>query len=286
MALTLDTRNINLPWRGKIYVVAANDWPAPSGEVMIYDIPTDKWRHDLPELPTPRADLAGTFVPLCTSDTNDGLPGLWTFGGRVNESCDPPLGPVEYYPLPCEGGCIGFTSVGISGPVLLAVNETGFYSATTYPADASNPVSLLWNNGAITPETTYNWDIPGTYTVEITSTNCEGSAVVTDTQVVDVYVPCSGLTGAVIDGPTSLMVGEIGLYTVTLTPTDATLPIDVLWSNDITDTQAAYSWGVLGLQAVSVEATNCGGTVEAPPFNVEVIPYRLWLPILVRIEAR
>ena len=360
-----DTRNVNSPWQGKIYVVAANDWAAPSGEVMIYDIPTDKWRHDLPELPTPRADLAGTFVPLCTSNPDDGLPGLWTFGGRVDESCDPPLGPAEYYSLPCADGCIGFTSVAISGPVLLAVDEPGFYSATTYPADASNPVSLLWDNGAMTPENTYAWGAPGTFTVEITSTNCEGSAVVTDTLLIEVYQPLTGaeiegpasllvgetgtfsvtltppeatppfdilwsngevtpettyswdipgtqiveitakngngstvvtdtllvevyqpLTGAEIEGPASLLVGETGIYSVTITPPDATLPFEILWSNGLTDTQAAYSWNVLGLQTVSVEVTNCCGTVQAPSFPVEVIPYRLWLPIMVRIEAR
>ena len=360
-----DTLKINSPYQGKIYVVAANDWPAPSGLVMEYDIATNTWRSDLPQLPTPRADLAGTFVPLCTSDPDDGLPGLWTFGGRVNDSCDPPLGPAEYAPMGCESLCTALASVDIHGPVQLAVSVTGVFSATITPSEASAPVSLLWNNGETTPETTYTWEAQGTYTVEITSTNCEGSVVVTDTLLVEVYQPLAGaeiagpasllvgetgtfsviltppdatppfdilwsngevtpettyswdipgtqtveitatngsgsvvvtdtlvvevyqpLTGAEIEGPASLRVGETGMYSVTLTPPDATPPFEFLWSNGITDTQAAFSWNVLGLQNVSVEVTNCCGTVQAPSFPVEVIPYRLWLPIMVRIEAR
>ena len=360
-----DTLKINSPYQGKIYVVAANDWPAPSGLVMEYDIATNTWRSDLPTLPTPRADLAGTFVPLCTSDPNDGLPGLWTFGGRVNDSCDPPLGPAEYAPMSCESLCTALASVDIHGPEQLAVGITGIFSATITPLEATAPVSLLWDNGEITPETTYAWDLPGTYTVVITATNCEDSAVVIDTLVVETYQPLAGaeiegpasllvgetgtfsvtltppdatppfdilwsnggvtpettyswdipgtqtveitakngsgsavvtdtlvvevyqpLAGAEIEGPASLLVGETGIYSVTLTPPDATPPFEILWSNGITDTQAAYSWNVLGLQTVSVEVTSCCGTVQAPSFPVEVIPYRLWLPFMVRIEAR
>lgn len=278
-----DTLNINLLVQGKLYVVAPNDWPGVSGEMLEYDIATDTWRNDLPELPTPRADLAGTYVPLCTSDPNDGLPGLWTFGGRINESCDPPLGPTEYYTLACDSVCIGLTDINIGGPSLREVGEVGVYSATIQPEDASAPVSLLWNNGETTPGTSYSWDLPGTYSVVITGTNCDGSAVVTDTVEVEVYAACIGLTGAEIDGPASLFVGETGMYTVTLTPADATLPIDILWGNGVTDTVAAYSWIEPGSYPVSVTASNCGGTVEAQPIMVEVNRrmYPVWLPLIV-----
>jgi len=100
-----DTLSVHAPWQGKLYVVASNDWAAVSSEVLEYDIATNTWSDTFPELPTPRADLAGTYVPLCSPDPNDGLPGMWTFGGRVNESCDPPLGPTEYYPMSCYSQC-------------------------------------------------------------------------------------------------------------------------------------------------------------------------------------
>jgi hypothetical protein len=282
-----DTLDVNSPWAGKIYVVAPNDWAAVSSEVLVYDIPTNSWRDDMPELPTARADLAGTFVPLCTSDPNDGLPGLWTFGGRVNESCDPPLGPTEYYPLLCADECNPFTSVEISGTALLPVGETGYYTATTYPPDASNPVALLWSNNDTNPVTSYSWDTPGTYSVTITAENCAGSGVVTNTLEVLVYKPCNGLEAAEINGPTSLLVDETGLYTVTWTPVDATLPIDILWSNLVTGTVAAYSWTEPGLFSVTVTASNCGGPVEVT-LDVEVVlpNYPVWVPLILRAEAK
>ncbi|MBN1135224.1 MAG: hypothetical protein JXM73_01470, partial [Anaerolineae bacterium] len=100
-----DTMSVNAPWEGKLYVVAPNDWPNVSPEVLEYDIAANTWSDTFPELPTARADMAGTYVPLCTPDPNDGLPGMWTFGGRINESCDPPMGPVEYYPMSCYEQC-------------------------------------------------------------------------------------------------------------------------------------------------------------------------------------
>jgi hypothetical protein len=266
-----DTLSANSPYEGKIYVVAPNDWPGVSGEVLEYDVASNTWRNDLPELPTPRADLAGTFVPLCTADPDDGLPGLWTFGGRVNESCDPPLGPVEYAPMICDSTCIPLSEVTIHGPEQLLVGETGIYSATILPIDASAPVSVTWSNGETTPEASYTWDEPGTYTVEITITNCDGSAVATDTLVVEVTATCTSLTGVEIEGPVELLVEETGLYSVTFSPLNATPPIDILWSNGITGTQATFSWNEPGLYDVSVTASNCAGSaVVTDTLPVEV----------------
>jgi PKD repeat protein len=183
--------------------------------------------------------------------------------------------------------CTGLTGVAITGTVQLQVGETGVFSASIEPAETSAPVSLLWSNGKTTPVITNTWDLPGLYTVVITATNCDGSAVVTDTLVVDVYEPCTALTGAQIDGPASLLVGETGLYTVTLTPPDATLPFDILWSNGITDTQSAsYSWNEPGTYTVTLMASNCGGVVSTT-LTVDVIQpvYPMWLPFIVRLDA-
>ena len=206
-----DTLRVNSPYQGKLYVVAPNDWPSVSSEVLEYDVATNTWLNDLPELPTPRADLAGTFIPLCTADADDGLPGIWTFGGRVNESCDPPLGPVEYAPMTCESVCIPLTGVEIAGPEQLIAGETGIYTATILPEDATAPVFLSWSNGQTTPEAGFTWDWSGSYTVVITATNCDSGSVVTDTLDVTVTdLPISGLLAA-NDSPT--MLGE----TTTLT---------------------------------------------------------------------
>jgi hypothetical protein len=111
--------------------------------------------------------------------------------------------------------------------------------------------------------------------------------VVTNTLEVLVYKPCNGLEAAEINGPTSLLVDETGLYTVTWTPVDATLPIDILWSNLVTGTVAAYSWTEPGLFSVTVTASNCGGPVEAT-LDVEVVlpNYPVWVPLILRAEAK
>ncbi len=278
-----DTLNIDSLIQGKLYVVAPNDWPYVSSLMYEYDIAANTWYTDVPTLTTPVADMAGSYVPICTSDINDGLPGMWTFGGRRNESCDPPQGPTQFYPLACETGCTPLNGVIVNGPVLLAIDEVGVYTATAEPVDASAPASVLWDGGETALEITRTWDAPGWYSVEITATNCEGSAVVTGTLEVNIYNPCNGLEAAEITGPSSLLVGETGSYTVTWTPIDATLPVDILWSNGITETQATYSWLEPGLQTVSVSAENCGGLVQAT-LDVEIIipNYPIWMPLINR----
>jgi hypothetical protein len=144
----------------------------------------------------------------------------------------------------------------------------------------------MWSNAATTPETTYSWADPGSYTVVITGTNCDGASVVTDTLVVDVYEPCIPLTGVEISGATSLLVGETGLFNVSLIPPDATDP-SITWSNGITGTQAAYSWKEPGTFYVTVTAMNCGGTVmKSQAVEVILSSYPVWLPLILRTQAR
>jgi uncharacterized repeat protein (TIGR01451 family) len=87
-------------WTGKIYVVGGGDWPDQSPEVMEYDVDSDTWNLDFPNLNQGRRNHAGVFVPLCTEDIGDGFPGMWVFGGRIT-SDEPPYGDPEFYPLPC-----------------------------------------------------------------------------------------------------------------------------------------------------------------------------------------
>jgi hypothetical protein len=48
-----------------------------------------------------RRNHAGVYVPLCTADPTDGLPGMWVLGGSVQEDT-PPFAEPEYYPMPCS----------------------------------------------------------------------------------------------------------------------------------------------------------------------------------------
>lgn len=91
-------------WYGRIYVVGGGDWPGISGEALEYMVGRDGWDMTFPDLNQPRRDHAGVFVPLCTPDPNDGLPGMWVFGGRTT-SDSPPYGDPEFYPLECSRVC-------------------------------------------------------------------------------------------------------------------------------------------------------------------------------------
>ena len=275
-----DTLSINAPWQGKLYVVAPNDWPAVSSEVLEYDIASGLWSQDFPELPTPRADFAGTYVPLCTPDPNDGLPGIWTFGGRINESCDPPLGPTEFYPLPSFG--TGLTDATIDGPTALPAGEIGLYTAALEPVSATLPIEVVWSNGATGMSTDFSWIEPGMYTIVVTATNCP-SATVTASLTVEVL--CVELAEATVTGPVDLLVGESGVYSVTLDPPAMTPPIDLVWSNGMTGTSAVYSWTGPATTVV-VTATNCTDSIVTGTLGVTVVSpkYLIYLPLVVRNE--
>jgi hypothetical protein len=78
----VDTLGRNAPWDGKLVLVGLADWPGTSLEVAEYDIASDTWDLAFPDLNEDRVSQAATFVPLCTPDPDDGLPGIWVFGGR------------------------------------------------------------------------------------------------------------------------------------------------------------------------------------------------------------
>ncbi len=264
-----DTLSLNAPWQGFLFIAGGGDWPDISREVMQYNIGNDTWDLSFPDLNDRRVNHAGTFVPLCTPDPNDGLPGLWVFGGRSENGCDPPYGATEFYPLPCAD-CIVLTAATIEGPGELWAGETGTYSVTLQPPTATLPIDLVWSNGQTGPSAMYSWAEPGLHTVVVTATNCADLAVVTDSFSVEVL--CIELSGAAISGPNELLAGEAGTYSVTLQPSTATLPIDLVWSNGQTGPSAVYSWAEPGLHTVVVTATNCAGlAVVTDSFSVEVL---------------
>ena len=277
-----DTLSAMAPWDGLLFTAGGGDWPDISREAMRYDIGTDTWDQSFPDLNDRRVNNAGTFIPICTPDPYDGLPGLWVFGGRSENGCDPPYGATEFYPLPCAD-CTGLTEVAVSGPVELLAGETGVYSAILEPVSATLPIDVVWSNGTISTSAAYSWAEPGQYTVVVTATNCLDTAVVTASLSVEVL--CVELTGATITGPVELLVNESGLYSVTLEPPAATPPIELVWSNGTTGTLAVYSWSVPGDYTVVVTATSCAGLAEVTGtlgVTVAQKKYYVYLPIVVR----
>jgi hypothetical protein len=124
----VDTLGPLAPWHGKLYIAGGGDWPDISREAMEYDIGADTWDLSFPDLNDRRVNNAGTFVPLCTPDPNDGLPGMWVFGGRSENGCDPPYGATEFYPLSCTAECS-----------LLLVDDDWDFDAATGENDGGRP---------------------------------------------------------------------------------------------------------------------------------------------------
>ncbi len=86
---------------GKIVLAAAYaQWPGESNQVVTYDVAANAYDESFPDLITTRRNHAGAFVPICTPDPSDGLPGMWVIGGRAG-SDNPPYASPEYYPLAC-----------------------------------------------------------------------------------------------------------------------------------------------------------------------------------------
>lgn len=99
-----DTLGLN-QMAGRLYIAGGGDWPDISREAMEYFVATDTWNQSFPDLNDRRVNNAGTYIPIDTPNPHDGLPGLWVFGGRSENGCDPPYGATEYYPLPVAGEC-------------------------------------------------------------------------------------------------------------------------------------------------------------------------------------
>ncbi len=73
---------------GKVVIAGGGQWPADTNAVFSYDVATETYNPDFPDLNTTRRDQAGFFVP--------GYPGkMWVFGGR--SGTDAVIAPPEFF---------------------------------------------------------------------------------------------------------------------------------------------------------------------------------------------
>jgi PKD repeat protein len=180
------------------------------------------------------------------------VPGVQTLAVTVTNACGQALDTLNVMV------CQPVQNVQIGGPASLRVGEVGVYTAAYTPSNATSPVTRAWDNGTVGPTAVYSWTTPGTYTVTVTATNPCGQ--VRDTFTVSV---CQPVQGVQIGGPTSLRVGETGVYTTAYAPPTATLPLTLTWNNGAVGPTAAYSWTQPGTHTVTVTATNPCSWVSA-----------------------
>jgi hypothetical protein len=161
--------------------------------------------------------------------------------------------------------CEKLNGVAISGPTSGSPGNYSF-NAITSPADATQPITFLWDNGGST-----DWSdrtlAAGTHTLSVTATNCNGSAQVSDDHMITINAPPPGCTVALtqveIGGPTSGQTGTSYTFTANTTPASADLPIVNTWTPSPDSGQdtanASYTWSSTGTKTISVTASNCGG---------------------------
>ncbi len=77
------------------------------------------------------------------------------------------------------------------------------------------------------------------------------------------YQDCNALGQVGLAGPSTLAVGETGLYTASYAPLTATQPVTLTWSNGTVGFTAAYSWSLPGRYTVTVVAANECSTLQA-----------------------
>jgi len=153
--------------------------------------------------------------------------------------------------------CQEVEAVTITGTTFLLTRQTGVYTASYAPPDATPPVSLTWSNGAVSATTSYSWTWPGMYSVTVTATNLCGQ--ISATLAVTVCQPVEDIAVA---GPPVLLPGETGVYTASALPLTTTLPVSFTWSNGAISATTRYSWTVPGLYSFTVTATSACGQVS------------------------
>ena len=191
-----------------------------------------------------------------------------------------------YAPLP---------GVDISGPLTGNINTAYVFTATVSPPTTALPITYTWqamgqsdvvtSRYALSHAITFTWNTTGTQAITVTATNA--GSTVTDTAFIYIYAPPTGVD---ISGPLTGNINTAYVLTATVSPPGATLPITYSWqatgqSDVVTSTYAlshaiTFTWNTTGIQAITVTATNPGGTVSDTHMLAIEAKCLLYLPLI------
>jgi hypothetical protein len=131
----------------------------------------------------------------------------------------------------------------------------------------------------------FSWDTSGSQVVSVTVTNAWGTVVAT--QTINIAVP---LASVIISGPTVGYLNIPYVFTATISPTTATLPVTYTWSpipdggQGISD--VTYVWDAPGIQAIFVTAQNVRGIVSDTHLitinGTTAITSNIYLPLILK----
>jgi hypothetical protein len=185
--------------------------------------------------------------------------------------------------IPPGGGPL--TGVSIDGPDSGVVDTDYAFAAEVTPVDASTPVTYTWtpepSSGQDTSTAVYNWDALGTHMITVTAENDGGSATATHTITVT-NIP---LTGVTIDGPEIGVISATYVFTASVSPANASLPITYAWSPSPLGGQGAsvatYRWDTGGVKSITVGVQN-EGDVFTTDHTITILEKGMYLPLVVR----
>ncbi|MCP4535978.1 MAG: hypothetical protein GY832_02430 [Chloroflexi bacterium] len=166
------------------------------------------------------------------------------------------------------------TDVMISGPEMGLVNTTDVFTAAVVPPTVTLPITYTWSPvpeiGQGTARVTFTWAMTGPQTIAVTATNAAGVPV-SDTHTIVVNVP---LADVAINGPETGLVDTTGVFTTTVVPPTATLPITYTWSPvpEIGQGTAkvTFTWAMTGPQTIVVTATNAANVPVSDTHTIVV----------------
>ena len=194
--------------RNRVIVAGGGDWPSPGAVCMSYDIVSGVWDESFPDLIQARRNHAGVFIPMCSPDPDDGLPGFWVFGGYLTGDI-PPFAETEFYPIACNSADIllidddwDYTSAHGGGlpyytSALDSMGET--YDSWDLTLLGIPPIHLMDGFSTIIWFTGYDWLYPVTGQEEgflQTFLNSGGSLLLSSQ---DYFYATGGLTGFMTD---------------------------------------------------------------------------------------
>jgi PKD repeat protein len=148
------------------------------------------------------------------------------------------------------------------------------FQTVVTPTGATGPINYLWDFGAggsgsgldgSTPVFTYTE--AGVHSVTVVASNCGGSGLAFDTLSVVVQDTCQPLTDVTASADDPVMLGEPMYFQTTITPTDATKPMDFLWDfgaagdgSGLDGPSPVFTYTEAGTHPVTVIASNCDGS--------------------------
>jgi hypothetical protein len=95
--------------------------------------------------------------------------------------------------------CIPVTGAQISGPQTIGTGVTGVYTASYAPENATRPLTVTWDNGAVGFTAAYSWTAPGSHvitaTVEGPCNHVQASLMVEVRPTYRAYLPLVRRTG-------------------------------------------------------------------------------------------